>query len=497
MSASLFFAVFWFIMAGCNFVRPSALHRGYALMWLFIIGWFALVAATVFEDRFQVSAGYLVVFYEGALFLATLISLLELFALPTKTSVIKTSCDEHENREGSQALPSSEPLVPQADGPNDDEEATETTPLVGGSNGRTSAITTFASRYRRIIPALLDGANDEGKEKHASFGREQKWSAKLPTWTWVLQFLLIGPFILIILGQVGLLLVTALNQTGTDGSTLLLPYITVALFSILLLLPITPFIHRITHHLPTFLFLVFVGTLIYNLVAFPFSANNRYKAYFQQTVDLDTGINQVTLVGLEEYIRDIISEIPSASGQAINCTLSSNLRAGLHFCSYTGLAPQVVDNVADGVPPEIGFSDWLTYSVTRVPGQNKATFNISGRETKACIIRFDDPFSEFSVHGGAKPEEKWDDIPETGSDQIKLWHRDWDREWVVDVEWPISKDKSPGEEGRSGRVICLWSDHNLPGLIPALDEVQMYAPTWTSVVKLMDGLVEGSKAFNV
>jgi hypothetical protein len=255
--------------------------------------------------------------------------------------------------------------------------------------------------------------------------------------------------------------------------------------------------HRNPHGLPTFLFLVFIGTLIYNLLAFPFSSNNRYKAYFQQTVDLDSGLNHVTLVGIEEYIRDIITFIPSASGQHIDCTLRPSIRDGLSFCSYEGPAPQVVNNVKDGIPPEKGMADWLSYNVTRAKGENKATFHISGLETKACIIRWDEPFTAFHVHGAASSNGKWADVPPSGSDQIKLWHRDWNREWVVDVEWLVSPGKNAGEEGRSGRVVCLWSDHNTPGTIPALDEVQKFAPAWTSVVKLMDGLVEGSKAFVV
>jgi hypothetical protein len=31
--------------------------------------------------------------------------------------------------------------------------------------------------------------------------------------------------------------------------------------------------------------------------------------------------------------------------------------------------------------------------------------------------------------------------------------------------------------------------------MPALDEVQRFMPPWTSAVKMMDGLVEGSKRF--
>ncbi|TVY81544.1 Vacuolar membrane protease [Lachnellula suecica] len=503
MSFSLFFFAYWFIMAGCNFVRPSALHRTYALLWMFILAWAVLVASTVFEDRYKISGGYMFVFYEAAIFFASFIGLCELFALPTKTSVIESAHDEHETREGLDAVPNSDGLVDasatRADGGNDTpaaDNADETTPLVGGNGHHTAIGASFARGYHRSFPDLTDGGNDDHHDTDHRFGEEQTWSAKLPTWTWVLQFVLLGPFILIVIGQVGLLLVTATAQTGTDGSPLLLPYLVVALFSILILLPTGPFVHRITHHIPSFLFLVFVGTLIYNLVAFPFSANNRYKAYFQQTVDLDSSLNRVTLVGLEEYIRDIISYIPSAAGQLIDCTANPAIRSGLQFCSFEGPAPQVVDSVP-GVPPEIGYDSWLTYNVTRVPGKNMATFNIAGQETKACIIRFDDPFSGFNVEGAANSNGKWAEVPDSGSDQIKLWHRDWNRGWTVDVEWPVSEGKNEGDEGRSGRVVCFWSDHNVLGTIPALDEVQRFAPQWTSIVKLMDGLVEGSKAFNI
>jgi hypothetical protein len=519
MSFSLFFSVFWFLMAGCNWVRPSALHRGYALIWMFALGWLSLVAATVGEDRFKISGGYMFLFYEAAVFLATLITLVEMFSLPEKECIINEYEDENNIRNGLEALPHSDAIVAQQlDGTDqfDGEDghhvsdATETTPLFDRNRFARESRRNRYHRYRPLFGGTFaryreanaeiaehDHIHDDILHQDHAFGHEQRWSWNLPTWTWFFQFLIIAPFTIIVVGQVGLLLVSATAQTGTDGSALLLPYLIVALFTILILLPLGPFMHRITHHLPTFLFLIFIGTLIYNLLAFPFSANNRYKAYFQQTVDLDSGINRVTLAGIEEYVKDIIAVIPSASGQSIECTQRPDVRPGLDFCSYEGPAPAVIGNVKDGIPPEKGFSDWLTFNVTRPKGQNKATFHISGLETKACIIRWDEPFCAFHVHGAASNDGKWSDIPDTGSDQIKLWHRDWDREWVVDAEWPISEGKEAGEEGRSGRVVCLWSDHNMPGTIPALDEVQRFAPTWTSVVKLMDGLVEGSKAFIV
>lgn len=60
-------------------------------------------------------------------------------------------------------------------------------------------------------------------------------------------------------------------------------------------------------------------------------------------------------------------------------------------------------------------------------------------------------------------------------------------------------DDGGGEEQSKleGDVVCLWSDQNERGVIPALDEVRRFMPVWSVVTKLGDGLVEGKKAFSV
>jgi hypothetical protein len=103
---------------------------------------------------------------------------------------------------------------------------------------------------------------------------------------------------------------------------------------VLLLLSLAPFIHRVTHHVPLFLLAVFACTLIYNLAAFPFSAANRYKAFFVQTLDLDAGTNRVCFDGIEPYIRAIIAELPSAAGEAVEC--GESRRQGVVHCCFDG-----------------------------------------------------------------------------------------------------------------------------------------------------------------
>ncbi|KAI9742813.1 MAG: hypothetical protein M1818_003542 [Claussenomyces sp. TS43310] len=513
MMLTLWFSSFWFIMKGADFTRPSALHRSYAFLWGFIIGWAILVVTTVFEDRFKIAAGYIFVFYESAIFLATLISFLELFALSSKAKYGKVAASEQDSTVLVDRLSDSDALIAPGADENPGEEPTETTPLFRGShgNGDRPHATTFANYGHRshggedeaeddeivsTLPKVLFSLDDSQVSKLKPYGAEQEWSSKLPTWTWLLQFLLVGPFMIIIVGQAGLLVVEAVSQTGPDGSSLLAPYMITAFFSILLLLPTGPFIHRFSYHIPSFLFLAFVGTLLYSLLAFPFSANNRYKAYFQQTVDLETGINEVKLSGLETYIRPIIATLPSAAGQTITCGDDNPARPGVKSCSWEGLAPKVVDNTPDGAPPEKGFADWLSYSITRQPGENSARITLSGKNTRACVLRFDRPIKDFNVHDSGT-DNRLDRVPETGSNQIRLWHREWDKPWTVDVEWNISEGKQSGDEGMEGRVTCLWSDNNVQGVIPALDEIRRYAPPWTAITKIADGLVEGSKPFIV
>ncbi|KAI9720894.1 MAG: hypothetical protein M1812_002733 [Candelaria pacifica] len=508
MMLTAWLAVAWFVLSGADFVRPSALHRAYSLLWMYIGGWVVLLAVTVAQDRLKIAGGYFMMFYFAGIFLALLISFLEFFALPTKPDYAAhtTGDDEHgvpdSPRPGSSA--SARRLASSADeisGVEEDQEnpehdeATETTSLLQGDRNTTFANYTRKGRH----------SHEESPEHHAvedipksrAYGEEQAWSESLPRWTWLLQFIILAPIVIILVGQVGLLLTSAMYQTGADGSSEFLVYIAIAIFSILILAPLGPFLHRFTYHIPTFFFLIFVGTLIYNMVAFPFSANNRLKVYFIQTVDLETGLNQVSLTGIDGYIKDIVRTLPSASGQLINCTKDDRGKAGLTKCSWKGLAPHVVqDHISSGVPPELGYGDWLHYNISKTEGKNEARFQLSGRDTRACKLVFHAPISNFSVVG-AGTDERFEKVPKSGSSEIRLWSREWERPWQVDVQWSVGEGKSEAEQGIDGNVVCLWSDNNYSGVIPALDEVRRFAPDWVAVTKLADGLVEGKKSFMV
>ena len=501
MMLCAFLVVSWLLIGVATFVRPSALYRGYALFWLYVLTWILLLIDTVLEDRLKLAGGYSIFFYCAAAFLAHLTSLLECFVLPQKSEY--ATAVEQDNTQNPipgvrrQSTYGTAIMEPSADEgaaiegrDENEEEATEQTSLLRGRHQ-----ITFAN-----YPDAGDNRADDGvgSVKGRAYGSEQDWSFYLPRWTWLLQLLFLAPINLIIIGQLGLFVTSALSQTGADGSSTLTIYIFIAVFAILLLLPLGPFLHRMTHHLPMLFLFILIATVVHNLVAFPFSSNNRYKVYFLQTIDLDDrgSSNRVWLTGIESYVQEIISNIPSAASQRIECEPDTRGKSGLSKCSWIGLAPAVVPNQQESTVSEAEYADWLRFNVTQAHN-GTARFHLWGRNTRACKIAFNKPISNFSVDG-AGPSPLFDVVPpETGSQEIRLWRRQWEQPWDIWVKWNSSDGKDISGEGIGGKVLALWSDANSAGTIPALEELRRYAPPWVAFTKLADGLVEGSKQFEI
>ena len=453
MMISSFVFVAWFISRVADFVRPSSLTRVYSMTWFFIAWWVLLVGSTIFETQLHVAGTYAVVFYFAAVFLATWTTYLELFSLPKKTEYCESKIDDPDTT---------------ASRPRDDaeDEPTERTGLLEDEPGRSSL-----RKYSR---------DDRHEAEHDR--REQEWSKSQWTWLWIPQFILLAPINLILIGQIAMVSIAAIHQTGPDGSSMFVVYLFMAVFTILLISPVVPFIHRFMWHVPIFLLLVLIGTLIYNLMAFPFSSQNRLKIFFQQSIDLDTGVNNVTFAGVDPYVRDAISYIPSATGQDLE--YSDVRRAGgVAQYSWNGLPP----NVEDGK-----YKSWLTYNMSSLSATSARFVIKSGLNSRACKLLFptSHPIKSVNVKGASEPDERFPTIPYGGSREVRLWSRTWNRTWTVDVGWG-------GKGGFDGRVVCLWSDVNQVGVIPAYDEAMHYVPEWVAMTKAGDGLVEGWKQFVV
>ncbi|MCJ1307133.1 hypothetical protein MMC25_000779 [Agyrium rufum] len=510
MMFSAWVFVVWFLSRAADFVRPSAFHRSYALIWMFAGGWLVLVLTTVSENNFNIASGYFTVFYFAAIFLATSIAFLELFGLSKKTVYAEivdgTAGSNGHGREGSLssanllAAEDEEPAINGGgNGDEEPEEATESTSLLRGAKSNFNHYTT-PSRARDDHEEPVDESIDEGKKARV-YGHEQPWSWSLPTWTWLLQFLIIATTAMIFVAPLGLLIMSALHQTLSDGNSALIVYLFAAVITILVLAPLGPFLHRYTYHIPMFLLCVFAGTLIYNLVAFPFSASNRLKVYFLQTVDLDTGLNDVVLSTIgSPFINAILDSLPSTAGQIV--TTGNARRPGLIDYSWPGVAPRVVQpppTEYPGVPPQFGFADWLNYNVTRpspsTPSNpHSAQFHLSGRNTRSCQIRFNRAISSFHVAGQAPQSSLFQNVGEDGSKAIKLWSREWEKEWEVDVTWEVGGGEDD-QGGLDGKVLCFWNDEGKRKTIPALEEMRRFAPVWVAPCVETDGLVMGSKSF--
>jgi hypothetical protein len=493
LSAWFFFA--WFVLRGASAMRPSALQRHYILLWQFIGSFVLLVFVTISAQNLHLAGGYYVLFAFAGTFFALLISYMELFFLPKKSAYAARSDQTQESHHDQE--PSSRPLSGTTNGtrseerPAEDDDATETTSLL--RNDRTSFRRNYGSRQQSIS----DGPETEEHHAPSDLGSpyegEQEWSGKLPSWLWLVQFLLTVPITLILVGQVALILTSAMYQTPADGNSTLLIYVLFAALTAILAVPAAPFIHRFTHHIPTFLFFICIGTVIYNLVAFPFSRNHKLKVYFQQQVDLDTGANIVSLTGVEGYVQEIIKGIPSAQGKDLNCTTPDiATRKELTKCSWAGLPANVVPSLTpygNNTKPQ----SWLDYSVQKSNNSNEATIRVVGQNSRACKLTFDTtPAVNLAVAGvGAVSDPRFNVTGEHGTRELRLWHREWSQPWNVSVSW-----NSAANVTFSGSVVCLWSDTNA-GAIPAFDEVQHYLPVWAIATKIADGLVEGSKRFKL
>ncbi|KAG6040582.1 hypothetical protein E4U41_000090 [Claviceps citrina] len=527
MMISLFYFAAWLILRGASAVRPSALQRGFALSWLFVITWVLSIFAAVAEDRMDLGGVYPLAILHSLVFGAVLISLLEQFALPSKKDYARQLAEAGEvteqdgngnNNTGSGQSDGNEETMDEAASP------TETTPLRAGEEGYGSneQTTTFASAYRRSASDSTSTATGtttgtttttpvlgrKSRPRYQPYEDEQGWSGRLPSWTWFIQFLLLGPVYVVILGNLALVHTTSMSMTSTDGSSLLAPLMGVGIMTILLLLPLMPFLHRVSHHIPVFLLVVFAATLVYNLMAFPFSVTNRFKFFFQQVIDVDERTNVVSLMGLEDFVRPVMTSLPTAAGQEIECS-GPTVRADLKTCRYN--ASLLPPDVANGTKLE----DLVAIEASKNADATSITVKVDGLNTRTCFLDTSSPIFGFRVEGGGKRDSRFGSLPIDGLRHMQLWRRKWEGPWTVTLDLGDGRFAAAGG-GKAGIEMeeeeeeelelrassldemsvtarCVWSDANEARKVPALHEIKQYMPGWATVTKASVGLVEVKK----
>ncbi|KAF3934480.1 hypothetical protein ABW19_dt0203219 [Dactylella cylindrospora] len=515
---SLWIVLAWVVLRGFSFVKPSATARTWALAWLSLIIWLFLIVNALAEDRLDVGGLYFFIPYYAATALALVLGLLEMFLLPPTSHIYESiphaSLDPDDDDRHSLIAPSVDGdrhLTPADD--EEDEAPNETTSLLRDPSnlGRGRHIGRRPNSHGSLsiggastLPTIEANEEDEPECSSAAncsqrqYPGEQYWSRGLPKYTWILQALVLIPIPVILTAQLALIVGTSVAQTGADGNPQQLNYTLYSFFTILILLPLLPFIHRWTRHFPAFLFLVFVATLLYLLLAFPFSLNSPLKLYFSQKVFLagDKTLGQVNLVGAPAFVKPIIEKyIPDTFAPAlgpVTCEGDGG-RRGLMNCQYWAPLPDSV--------PGVEYKDWVTLNTTLLTEGGKGkprlvSLSITAKNSRACRVHLNSKVDSVSVSnptgkGVTTPHKN--PIPEGGTDQIRLWSRDWGRGWEVE----ISGNATEGGEKISGTVKCLWSDANERGFIPALDELKRFLPNWAVVTKLEDGLVIGEIDFSV
>jgi len=236
------------------------------------------------------------------------------------------------------------------------------------------------------------------------------------------------------------------------------------------------------------------------------------------------------LSGHPRYLPNsaIISNLPSA--QTVNCQPDPK-KPGLVACEWNSgpeLLP-VPGHWNNGWRGDKMTSTYFDASVSRT-GPSSARIKVKGVNTRSCRLYFDNqPIVAYTVYpsGGAVGEQKGMqfgyDIRKKGIDNLRLWSRTWDREFVVDVH-------SVSTLRLEGRIACQWTEYESAvidhgsvvvvvgspegeeeeeeeerkkgsvysgGKIPAFEEVLRFLPEWAVATTTADGLVEVVAPFSI
>lgn len=262
-----------------------------------------------------------------------------------------------------------------------------------------------------------------------------------------------------------------------------------SLTSLLLVLPVAPFAHKLPVTFFAVLAVAGIATAAYNTLEFPFTPDAAYKAAFWQTADLQAGNSTITLRGVRPYLQQVLREVPTVEYDDI--TWGKWAIPGVNTANFPALVPRSV--------PHVNMAKWMDIQVEKT-GLSSVLVRISGQETRSCRLSFQGGYnvSQALVRGSNRDGyEMPSRVPVT---QIDLWSRTWNATWEVEVELMAmnSLDTAVHQmaEVLRGKASCIWSDRT-DGRIPALDELYVFLPTWATLTAGRSGLVEGWKGFSI
>ncbi|EPQ55262.1 hypothetical protein GLOTRDRAFT_61175 [Gloeophyllum trabeum ATCC 11539] len=478
---------------------PPAKQKLAIMLELYPLTWIFLVVATFAANKWQIAATYWVTMLNLATLTGCTVGFLEAlfgaghagleeeresrrYVRGIRYEVDENGGGEEEGRENEGSA-----VSPEREGHGGeivDEVPTEITPLM------------HQHRVRDRDGREYISTDDDPSKKHV----KEETDEAIGWWIVQMLFMVFLPVLLLL--QVAFLVVNTLGQSLVDGSPAWVVYAGTSVIAFLTVLPLAPFMHKFHRGLTFVVATVFVLSTLYAWVAFPFSQDAPFKMFFQQSVEIDGGSQRAvtSMLGSRHYLKKAIAELPSTYGKAVDCR-DSSLREGVTTCAWeSGLLPR--PRSLDGSDSEI---KWISFNVTRL-SESSAELVFWGTNTRGCRLYFDNgPVRYLHVYEGDGGKKRTDmqrgyEISEKGLVDVRLWSREWEEEFKVEVGWDH-------EGGLEGRVACEWAEYEsatagtgLPATgasIPALEEALAFLPKWAVLTKANDGLVEVWQKFYI
>ncbi|OCH89411.1 Zn-dependent exopeptidase [Obba rivulosa] len=525
---------------------PSAWEKLTVTAQLYLLTWILLVASTTMIRRLTLGGLYWVTVWNLCAWLVSCLSLAESVWREKRgyDRNRKVQLDVESNDDNDDTVPARRYVAgmlheyPETNGEGQDAqdgeaeaeivetEPTEITPLMHQHH----RVSDSGREYVTVDAGLGDAHTEPDSEEYG-------W--------WIVQLLLLVPIPAVLLFQIELILLGALNNTLVDGSSPVVAYAGLAALSFMIFLPLAPFAHRLHVWLTMVVVVVLAVSLAFTWVAFPFTYERPFKVFFQQSVELqlpaNTSVDHIafsspsiplvgprggvvravtSLTGLQGYVdRLVIPEMPSSTGKDVQCSEDRYLRPGLLTCRWesellpspdgTGSVEDDLDSIL--APPRAMYgTDWVDVTTERL-NTSSAMLSIRGTNTRGCRLYFDTPIHSYRVYypaSGSTRESRSEmqlgfEMPPEGVKEVRLWSRTWDREFVVEVGW---EDKGEAFT-MHGNASCIWAEYasgsagsnnaSASARIPAFEEVKKFLPLWAAPTKVADGLVEAWAHFSV
>jgi hypothetical protein len=157
----------------------------------------------------------------------------------------------------------------------------------------------------------------------------------------------------------------------------------------------------------------------------------------------------VELLGVRPYLRQALRSIPSTSTNT-NITWSTDSIRGLGEAKWEGSMPFIAK--LSPAPSKLDLNSLVISTARRLDAET-AVFTVQGKDTKSCVIRFDQNIINVEAK---RPERiRGDTISKFGSTKhvaysmppngvpiVTLWSRGWDAEFEVTVKWNATASSS-------------------------------------------------------